>query len=420
MAEVARSDQRVQDRQEGDAGQNEPDVHVWLIGGEWAEIEQCQQQKVDYYEGNVLEALLEEIFLLVVDLLDLDVDEFDDVEEDEDHQGEGGHVAEVADGEGGEEYLEGPEDGVAHAVVVGGQLVLGDLQEVEVLEVVQELGVLALVVLLAGVEGHEHRPGETAQEGEDADGRIDSLISVAAGGVAKVVELHEADPYRGQKLVPPDLIGGVDKPTSNFIQKLVDNSLLLLYEIFVHDLSGDEEQEEPDGIDDVDNDDGVELAEEVDVGSEEVEADWAVLDHVAHPLVLDRCAVRGDEEVQVLDQVQFPDCVPEGQRQVVRCYVYVQEYQLQGQDILLGDYALAQHHSNDDEDGCYSGCNCEEHRKNANSLDLSLWEDVESFDLEATPKGGAGHRGLQQPSGSIPVDVDLPLGETLLDEDEHV
>ena len=103
-----------------------------------------------------------------------------------------------------------------------------------------------------------------------------------------------------------------------------------------------------------------------------MEADWAVLDHVAHPLVLDRCAVRGDEEVQVLDQVQFPDCVPEGQRQVVRCYVYVQEYQLQGQDILLGDYALAQHHSNDDEDGCYSGCNCEEHRKNANSLDLSL------------------------------------------------
>ena len=249
-------------------------------------------------------------------------------------------------------------------MVVGGQLVLGDLQEVEVFEVVQELGVLALVVLLPGVEGHEHRPGETAQEGEDADGRIDSLISVAAGGVAKVVELHEADPYCGQKLVPPDLIGGVDKPTSNFIQKLVDNSLLLLYEIFVHDLSGDEEQEEPDGIDDVDNDDGVELAEEVDVGSEEVEADWAVLDHVAHPLVLDRCAVRGDEEVQVLDQVQFPDCVPEGQRQVVRCYVYVQEYQLQGQDVFLGDYALAQHDSNDDEDDSYPGRNCEEHREN--------------------------------------------------------
>ena len=159
MAEIARSDQRVQDRQECDASQNEPDVHIWLIGGEGAEIEQCQQQEVDYNEGDVLEAFLEEVFLLVVDLLDLDVDEFDDVEEDEDHQGEGGHVTEVADGEGSEEYLEGPEDGVAHAVVIGGQLVLGDLQEVEVFEVVQELGVLALVVLLPSVEGHEHRPG---------------------------------------------------------------------------------------------------------------------------------------------------------------------------------------------------------------------------------------------------------------------
>jgi len=82
-------------------------------------------------------------------------------------------------------------------VVVGGKLVLRDLQEIEVLEEEEELGVLAFVVLLSGVEDDEDGPGKGEEEGKDADGGIDSFISVAAGGVAEVVELNKADPDGG-------------------------------------------------------------------------------------------------------------------------------------------------------------------------------------------------------------------------------
>ena len=108
---------------------------------------------------------MEEVLLLIVNLLVFEVDQLDYVEENEDYKCEGGYIAEVADNEGGQEYFEGPEDGIAHAVVARWQLVVGDLQEVEVLEVVEKLGVLVLVVLLAGVEGDKQGPGQAAKEG---------------------------------------------------------------------------------------------------------------------------------------------------------------------------------------------------------------------------------------------------------------
>jgi len=99
------------------------------------------------------------------------------------------------------------------------------------------------------------------------------------------------------------LVSGVDEPPGNFIEEFIDNAFFLFNEIFIHDFPGNKEEEEPDDIDQVDNDDGVELPEEVDVGSKQVEADWPVLHNIAHPLVFNGGPMRLDEEVEVLDEV---------------------------------------------------------------------------------------------------------------------
>lgn len=266
--------------------------------------------------------------MVVVDVLRFEVDELAHVQEDHHHQGQRGYVAKVAHSQDEDERFGSLDQRVSHSVVRRGQFVLRDFQEVDVLEVVEELGVFAFVVLLEGVEGNEGWPGEGADEGENANDGVDGLAAVAVVGVAEVVELNHTGPYSSQKLIAPDLIGKVDGPSSHIVQKPMKNSLLLLDQVPVDSFAGEEDDQEPNEVDDVDNDDGEELSQEIDVGVEEIKPDGTVLDDVAHPLMLDGLAVRRNQEVQVLDEVKPANSVSEGQRNVVSRDVDVQEKDL--------------------------------------------------------------------------------------------
>jgi hypothetical protein len=97
------------------------------------------------------------------------------MEQDENGQGQRGNSAQVADGQSEQEDLSGAEEGIPQSVVVGGQLVLRDLHEVQILKEIEVLGILALVVFLPGIDTHEDWPGQRRQKGQNTDGSIEGL-----------------------------------------------------------------------------------------------------------------------------------------------------------------------------------------------------------------------------------------------------
>lgn len=123
------------------------------------------------------------------------------------------------------------------------------------------------------------------------------MTSIAAFRVGKVVKLDKAKPHSCQKLIPPDLITKVDYSTSNIIHQSVKKCFLLIDEVFVEVVSSNLQAKKPKKVDDVNNDDRVEFAKEVDICVEEVKSYRSILDNISHPLPLNTFAVNWQKEV---------------------------------------------------------------------------------------------------------------------------
>ena len=123
------------------------------------------------------------------------------------------------------------------------------------------------------------------------------MISVAVFRIGKVVKLHKASPKSCKKLIPPDLIGSIDESSSNGVQKFIKNSFFLLNQVPINDFSSNKDNQEPNCVNNVDNDDWVEVPQEVDVCPEKVKPDWTILNNIPHPLMLNLLTVRRNEVV---------------------------------------------------------------------------------------------------------------------------
>lgn len=85
----------------------------------------------------------------------------------------------------------------------------------------------------------------------------------------------------------------------------------------------------PSEIGQIDDDNRVELAREVDICVEEEETRRTILHHVSQPGLLYFHAVGGEEEVEVLDVAKSANHVSESKGKVISCDVSVEEDHLQ-------------------------------------------------------------------------------------------
>ena len=155
------------------------------------------------------------------------------------------------------------------------------------------------------------------------------MAAIATLWITEVVELNKASPYSSQKLISPNLIDKVDNSSSHFVKKFMHNTFLFLNQIFVQFFSGKEHNDKPDEIDDIDNDDWEELSEKVYVSVVKVKSDRAILDYIAHPLMLNSFSVRRQEKIEIFNETEASDGFSKSQRNVVCCNINMKEENLQ-------------------------------------------------------------------------------------------
>jgi len=108
----------------------------------------------------------------------------------------------------------------------------------------------------------------------------------------------------------------------------VRHPLVLVLQPAVETFAEAEHAAEPDQADQIEDDDGVELAQEVHALAVQVEPNGQILAGVAQP-ALERESVGRQEEVEVLHDVESPHHIPERQWQVLRPDIRMHEQQLQ-------------------------------------------------------------------------------------------
>lgn len=143
---------------------------------------------------------------------------------------------------------------------------------------------------------------------------------------------------------------------------------------------GEEEADEPDGICDIDDNDGVELPREVDVRIEEEELDGPILDHITQPRLLNLRTVIHHHEIQVLQPIKASNHIPESEGKVVCCDVDMQEQQLQTHYILLHHYPIARQSGNYDGDHSHPREYLEDCRESTDAEELAGGKRVITID----------------------------------------
>lgn len=127
------------------------------------------------------------------------------------------------------------------------------------------------------------------------------MASVAVFRISEVIKLNETCPNSSQKLIAPDLINKVDSSASHIVQKFMKNTFFLIDQIFIYSFSCYKDDSEPNQVDNIYNNDGKELSEEIDVSVVEIKPDRSVLNDIAHPLMFDGLTMRRGEEVKVFN-----------------------------------------------------------------------------------------------------------------------
>ena len=113
--------------------------------------------------------------------------------------------------------------------------------------------------------------------------------------------MNEAGPNSSQKLVAPDLVNKVNSSASHIVQKSMKNTFLLIDQILIDSFSCYKDDSEPNQVDNIDDNDGKELSEEVNVSVVEIKPDRPILNYITHPLMFDGLTMRRGEEVKVFN-----------------------------------------------------------------------------------------------------------------------